>query len=930
MKPFALWFFLGFYSFLTAQQQYVRGKITNQYDEALFSIEVIFDGSSQGTTTNKQGYFELALPKNVKHGDLLFKRDSLQQQRIPIRFNGSQDINLGTWIFISSSNQKDPMAVFNLQDLDLDIAALDRDQIGSFLYARRDAFLNSAAFQFGTTFFRLRGLNNSHQEVRLNGIRMNSFYSGAPQWSQWGGLNDFTNRGQHYYYGVTAESKGFGGILATSEINLRPSNFRSGAKFSQAFSNASYRFRSMASYIQPPTEKTPGYAFLFSKRSGEKGYLEGTFYDAWSAALLLEHSWNDKHHSWFTALFTPNRRGKSAPLTEEVYQLKGRYYNPYWGWQNGKQRSARESRLATPILILNHRWQLRKNTYWQLNIGHSWGEQAGSRLRYNGHQRLGNFLQGGGYNPDPVYYQQLPSYALRNQNDPDYARAFLMEHQLLKAGQIQWESLYKANKARPNLGVYALYDEVQKVQHWSVTLQTKYPITSRLTSQWEGYFSRERSHFFARPKDLLGASQLWDIDPYAASVEASPNNLLDPETPVKVGDPFMYNYALFSQAFGATTTFEYQGAGWTTFAGLQFHQQQYLREGYFKNGSFPKASYGPGKTQTFTTWSLKSGVNYALTGRHRLFLFAALKNRPPAFRHVYLNPRAQQDPVPNSQAEQGIHANIGYQWQAPSLDLKVNFYGLQRKNIQEVAFYFADGVGGDHALFVQEVLTNMTHQHFGAEVSFVYQPIPELKLIGVAALGQFRYANNPHLILSTAPTLAAQDAGFKEGIKDFGKAYLNRYSLAGGPQRAFSLSVNYNDPNYWRLSVYGNYFSNAYLDPNPLTRTKNMYTDIDGLPFANYDPLIANDLLKQEQFPGYFLMNLTAGKSWLAGGHYFGFFISLQNLLNAHFKTGGYEQGRNANYQSLLEDSQRNRPLFGPKYWWGRGTTYFATFYFSF
>jgi len=120
------------------------------------------------------------------------------------------------------------------------------------------------------------------------------------------------------------------------------------------------------------------------------------------------------------------------------------------------------------------------------------------------------------------------------------------------------------------------------------------------------------------------------------------------------------------------------------------------------------------------------------------------------------------------------------------------------------------------------------------------------------------------------------------------------------------------------------------LDPNPLLRTRNFYTDCDGLPFANYDIQEATKLLRQEQFPCYFLLNATAGKSWRIGAHFTGFFVSLQNLLNATYITGGYEQGRNANFLNLKEDANRTIPLFSPKYWWGRGSTYFSTFYFRF
>ena len=102
------------------------------------------------------------------------------------------------------------------------------------------------------------------------------------------------------------------------------------------------------------------------------------------------------------------------------------------------------------------------------------------------------------------------------------------------------------------------------------------------------------------------------------------------------------------------------------------------------------------------------------------------------------------------------------------------------------------------------------------------------------------------------------------------------------------------------MGIFGNYFSNAFLDPNPLLRTENFLKDFDGLPFTEYDPETAQSLLKQIQFPSYFLLNLTDGKSWRVNSKFFGFFLSFQNLLDETFKTGGFEQGRNANYAAAL------------------------------
>ena len=105
------------------------------------------------------------------------------------------------------------------------------------------------------------------------------------------------------------------------------------------------------------------------------------------------------------------------------------------------------------------------------------------------------------------------------------------------------------------------------------------------------------------------------------------------------------------------------------------------------------------------------------------------------------------------------------------------------------------------------------------------------------------------------------------------------------------------------------------MSPNPLSRTQNFLIDNDGVPFPEFDSTIAAQLLEQERFPSYFLLNATGGKSWKVKHHYFGFFISLQNLLNTTYKTGGFEQGRNANYRTVLEDNVRELLLFAPKYW---------------
>ena len=88
--------------------------------------------------------------------------------------------------------------------------------------------------------------------------------------------------------------------------------------------------------------------------------------------------------------------------------------------------------------------------------------------------------------------------------------------------------------------------------------------------------------------------------------------------------------------------------------------------------------------------------------------------------------------------------------------------------------------------------------------------------------------------------------------------------------------------------------------------------------------------MQQEKFNNYKVVNLVGGKSWKIERYYISAFATVNNLLNTEYKSGGFEQGRNANYNELRADKALNKPVFGNKYWYGRGTTYFMNVNISF
>ena len=79
------------------------------------------------------------------------------------------------------------------------------------------------------------------------------------------------------------------------------------------------------------------------------------------------------------------------------------------------------------------------------------------------------------------------------------------------------------------------------------------------------------------------------------------------------------------------------------------------------------------------------------------------------------------------------------------------------------------------------------------------------------------------------------------------------------------------------------------------------------------------------------MLNANAGKSFQFGKYRMGLSLSVNNILNNRdYVTGGFEQGRKSNFREAYLESQRTEPLFGPKLWYDRGTTFFANVYLRF
>ena len=819
---------------------------------------------------------------------------------------------------LSTTNDVVDFFSISLSDDELNDDTSASDNISGLLNSSMDVFYRTAAYEFSSSFFKVRGLDSDNAIVHINGIKMNKLYNGRPQWSNWGGLNDVL-RNQELSNGSIPLKYNFGGILGSNNINIRASEYGEGGRITYSSSNRSYSNRLMATYNSGMLEKGWAYSLSIGRRWGNEGYQDASFYDSNSAFLSVQKIFNSKHSLNLAAIYAPNRRGKVSPNTQEVYDLKGIKYNEYWGYQDGEKRNSRVKRVVEPIILLNHDWSIDENSSLETSIGYQFGEMGNSRLDY-----------AGGGNPSPAYYQDLPSYFLADTNGPDYEGAYIAQENFVNDGQINWNRIYDANITNnlSNLNAaYVLYED--RVDDTQLTINSAYnrEINENIKITSSVNYRNLVSDNFAEISDMLGGYSYSNID----SFDNLDYNLLSPNSIVSDGDKFKYHYkmnaeeiSLFSMINFSYNKLEFYLAGDLT-------NTTYQRDGIFENEANAGNSSGKGEEIKFDGYGVKAGITYKFSGKHILDFNSAYLQKAPSIRNTFTNSRVNHNIVGSDAnglinnspitEEKVMSFDANYIFRTPIFTGRLTGFYSEVKDANEISFYYADGLVGfeDDSEFIQEILQGIDKKYLGVEFGVEAQIIPTVKLKGAASIGQYTYDNNPYLYLGADNNTVA-----------VGPSNLENYKIAGGPQRAYSVGFEYRDPDYWFIGVTSNFFTNTYVDVSPLTRTQNFYLAQDGLPFNDYDIDIARDLLRQEKFDDYMVVNMIGGKSWKIDDYFVGFFASINNILDQKYRTGGFEQGRNANYQQLLQDTNKPKRVFGPKYWYGRGTNYFLNLYFRF
>ncbi|UZO81816.1 TonB-dependent receptor [Aquimarina sp. ERC-38] len=946
------YFFIALFtvSFGIAQQfeesQALYGTVLNQTTQLpIKNVEVVVKGTDLQTLTDTNGNFLLTFSSQLfgQH-ILLVKKPGFLTKKYPLVFTNAPIALSQIYLQSDSTLAQNDNGLIILTDDAIENEENDISYFnGGLLQSSQDVFSRAAAYDFSSAFFRPRGLDAGYHTLSFNGVIMTKIYDNRPQWSAWGGINDVL-RNQHNQLGLSTAENHPGNLAGITTINLSPSQLREGGRVSYASSNRTYRNRIMGTYVSGLSASGWAYAFTISKRFAEQGFVEGTPYDANAVFASVENQWKNKHSLQLATWYTPNSRGRSSALTKEVFDLKGNTYNPNWGFFNGEIKNSKTRSIEEPSIFLTYNYEAKHKLQLQSTVALRKGIQKDSRIDNTGVNLITtddqNFVVGGSrsVHTNPVHQANLPSFF------GNTSTTLFNDHQVLQAlnffqnnGQVNWDKIIETNQLQAqknNNAIYVLYNDQKEDLQLDINSNFTYQLKDHIRFLGGLSYGRVKSTNFAKVESLLGGNPYLDLNVFALDdkntdqenlLSKAQSDLQNQNRVVGEGERFKYHYELHASQYNSFLQTEIRLGKIATFLGANFNQTVYRRNGIFENGYFPgDQSLGESKKVSFFHPSFKAGIAYQINGRHSVQVNAGYLQQKPTAQQTFTNIRKSNHILSEVQPETNLAMEGSYFLQSPLVKLQLTGYHTIIKDATKNNFYFTETLAikelAETAAFVQESLTKVHKVHSGLELGISYQIVPTLTLKSVAAIGSFTYQNNPDL------QVAIDQGNFKVG-----KVFLKNYKIARGPQEAYQVGFDYRDPKFWWIGMTTNYFRNSFVAPSALKRTTNFNLDpVSNTVFNDYEEATTKSFLQQEKLPDYWTVNMVGGKSWRIKQYYLGFFLTVSNLLNKSYRSGGYEQSRRVSYRTALEEANRKTPLFGNKYFYGYGSTYFANVYVRF
>lgn len=774
----------------------------------------------------------------------------------------------------------------------------DMSQNVTIVNSNNNIYASEVGYLFSPVRFRYRAFDQKYNDVYINGIPMNDMETGQFRFSNIGGLNQQTKNQE---FALPFESNKFAmtGMAGSNNYNFRPASMPAGHRITLTGANRNYTLRGMYTFNTGLSDKGWAFSGNITYRWANEGYVEGTFYNSLSYFLGVQKVFGNGAHSLaFSTWGNPTERASQGAGTDEMYWMANdRYYNPYWGYQNGKKRNSRIVNDFAPTALLTWDWKISDNDKLTTSLMGKYSMYKSTKLNYNNAD-----------NPHPNYWKNMPSsyYDIWDESNSSYRTSEALQnwHDAYdywsgpKANrQIDWDRLYYSNKQASAQGQDAMY-YIQAKHNDALTIALASTFNKQLDKDknWNiGIVgATNKGMHYQTMEDLLGATQFHNINTYAlgtypANADEIQYDLNNPNAVVKEDDKFGYNYNLlvnngklwtsYSENFGIL---HYLVAAKLGYTAMQ-------RDGKMRNGLAKDNSYGKSHTAQFIDGGLKFGANINLGRGNTFTLGLGYEHKAPQAKVAFVSPEINNDFVKNLKNERVFSSEIGYQLQASWLHANINAYYSYLTNVSDWQNFYYDDINS----FSYVSITGMKKAYYGVEAGLKFKVTSAfvVKLIGQISDAKILNDNTVSYMNST------------KGVEYTETIYNKNMRDNGTPLTAASLGLSYHSGG-WFLDLNANYYDRIYLSYSPCYRYHSSAT-ARGNCFDNNEPI--RSAFEQAKGHGGFMLDGSIGRSIYLKRGSLSINLSVTNILNnTNIVTGGYEQSR-SDYSKKTDGTTTNR-----------------------
>lgn len=765
----------------------------------------------------------------------------------------------------------------------------DMSQNVSIINSNSNIYASEVGYLFSPMRFRYRAFDQKYNDIYINGTPINDLETGQFRYSWVGGLNQQTRNMESAmpFEGNRFSMPGMGG---SNNYNFRPASMPAGHRLTLSGANRNYTLRGMYTFNSGLNNKGWAFSANVTYRWASEGYVEGTFYNSLSYFFGVEKVFGDGQHSLSLVTWgNPTERASQGAGTDEMYWLANdRYYNPYWGYQNGKKRNSRVVNDYSPTAMLTWDWTIDHNTKLTTSLLGKYTMYQSTKLNYNNAD-----------NPHPNYWKNMPSsyYDVWDDTDEanrtpqaleDWNRAYTFWTSSKANRQINWDRLYYSNNQAAAQGQDAIY-YIQAKHNDALTLTLASTLNKQLKKNmlWNvGIMaSTNKGMHYQTMEDLLGATTYHNINTYALGTydrnsDEIQYDLNHRNAIIGEGDRFGYDYNLFVNNAKAWTSFSHDwGILHYTIAGkIGYTSMQ--RDGKMRNGLAANNSYGKSGVAQFLDGGVKLGTSFNLGRGNTLTIGAGYETRAPQARTAFASPEINNDYVTNLKNEKVFSAEIGYQLQTSWLHANINAYYSYLTDVTDWQNYYFDDINS----FSYVSLTNIKKVYSGVEAGLRFKVTSSFDINLIGQISEAKITNNSNVrYMNSTSAQYTDEIVYNKDMRD-----------AGTPLAAASLGLSYHKGG-WFVDLNCNYYDRIYLSYSPSYRyasTLDTRQNVTGNIYDN-DGNVLPSAVEQAKGKGGFMVDGSIGRSIYLKRGSLSINLMVTNILNnQNLCTGGYEQSR--------------------------------------